>query len=157
MTCAFDQTRQPLQIVIVDASDDWQDHHNRIETLVGQRVPLIYLPASARSSAVQRNAAIAACSADICVLIDDDSLMHPDCIEVILRAYEADTRSEILGIAGADGPSPLKVQDVARKDGTASRGLAGKLTGLRIAAFLWRELFLMNRAATFIPYDGSFG
>lgn len=157
VTCALDQTRPPLQIVIVDASDNWQGHRDRIAKIVAGRVPLIYLPAPERSSTVQRNAAIAACGADICVLIDDDSMMHPDCAEIILRAYEADTRGEILGIAGGNGPSPFQIQDVARKEGTASRGLEGKLTGTRVATFLWRELFLMSRAATFIPYDGPFG
>lgn len=157
ITCALKQTRLPSEIVIVDASDDWQPHRDRIAAIVAGRVPLIYLPAPERSLTVQRNTAIRACDADICALIDDDSLMHPDCIEVILRIYEADTRSEILGIAGADGPSPLEVQSIDRKAGTASQGLAGKMTKSRITAFLWRELFLMNRAATFIPYDGSFG
>lgn len=157
VTCALNQTRPPFEIVIVDASDGWQAHRDRIAALVGNRVPLIYLPAPERSSTVQRNAAIAACSAEICVLIDDDSMMHPDCVEIILRAYEADTEGKILGIAGGDGPSPFEIQDVARKPGSSNEGLAGKLTRSRIGAFLWRELFLMSRTATFIPYDGPFG
>ncbi|TBN43963.1 glycosyltransferase [Paracoccus subflavus] len=157
VTCAMAQTRAPHQIVIVDASSDWQANRERIRVLVGDRVPLVYLPAPERSLTVQRNTAIAACNADICMLIDDDSLMHADCAEIIMRIYEADTKAMILGIAGGDGPSPLSLDDVAQKEGSAASGRARAIAGSHIGMFLWKHLFLMNRAATFVSYEGPFG
>lgn len=157
VACALRQTRAPRQIVVVDASTDWQGNRDRIEAVVDGRVPLTYLPAPERSLTVQRNTAIAATDADICMLIDDDSLMHDDCAETLMRIYEADTEGMILGIAGVDGPSPLDMDNVARKEGSGTSGRAGAITRSRIGAFLWKHLFLMNRAATFVPYAGPFG
>lgn len=157
VACALRQTRQPAQIVVVDASADWPANHARIRALVADRAPLIYRPAPERSLTVQRNTAIAATDADICMLIDDDSLMHDDCAEAVMRIYEADTEGRILGIAAVDAPSPLDIGRVARKEGSEASGRARAITGSRIGAFLWKHLFLMNRAATFVPYAGPFG
>lgn len=157
VACALSQTYPPAEVVIVDASDDWQGNRDQIAALIDDRVPLRYLPAPVRSSTVQRNTGIEACSADICMLIDDDSLMHPDCAEIIMRAYAADEKGEILGIAGGDGPSPLAVADVARKDGAVNSGRARSMQASRLKAFLWRELFLMGRAVNFVPYAGPVG
>lgn len=157
VTCALLQTRPPSEIVIVDASDDWQSNRDQIEALVGGSVPVRYLPAPVRSSTVQRNTGIRACSSDICMLIDDDSLMHADCAEVIMTIYEADQDEEILGIAGVEGPSPLTIPDVARKESSGSSGREREMTSSRFKALLWRELFLMSREANFIPYSGPVG
>ncbi|QIR84997.1 glycosyltransferase family A protein [Paracoccus sp. AK26] len=157
ITCALSQTRPPREIVIVDASEDWQANRTRIAHLIGGRVPLQYLPAPERSSTVQRNTAIKACSSDICMLIDDDSLMHPDCAEIIMQAYEIDVDGELLGIAGVEGPSPMDVLSVARKVGSANHGRLASFRQTRLMQFLWRELFLMSRAVNFVPYAGPAG
>lgn len=156
VTCALDQTRGPAQIVIVDASDNWLSHRDRIAAIVADRVALVYLPAPERSSTVQRNTAIRACDADVCALIDDDSLMHSDCMETIMRVYEADTEQEILGLAGGDGPSPFEMEGMERKSGPSRSTRLRALVQSRIGAFLWKELFLMSRAVTFVPYAGPF-
>ncbi|MFV0300000.1 MAG: glycosyltransferase family 2 protein [Paracoccus sp. (in: a-proteobacteria)] len=155
--CALGQTRPPLEITIVDASDDWQGSRQRIEAIVSGSVKLNYLPAPVRSSTVQRNTGIAACSADICVLIDDDSFMHADCAEIIMQVYEADRDGEILGIAGSDGPSPIALGDAARKEGTVESGRERMMSASKFREFIWRELFLMSRTSTFVAYDGPIG
>lgn len=157
VTCAMDQTRPPHEIIIVDASDDWQLHGDRIAKIVAGRVPLIYLPATQRSSAVQRNSAIEVCSADICTFIDDDSFMHNDCMETILRVYEGDANHEIVAIGAGSGPSPLELGEVTSKTVTDLSSRAEMIKESRLGQFLWRELFLMGRAVTFIPYAGPFG
>lgn len=157
VTCALSQTYPPSEVVIVDASEDWQGNRDQIAALVRNSVPLRYLPAPVRSSTIQRNAGIAACTADICMLIDDDSLMHADCAEIIMRAYAADEKGEIMGIAGVAGPSPLIMEDVARKEGSVNSGRAGAMQATRLKGFLWRELFLMGRAVNFVPYAGPVG
>lgn len=157
VACALTQTRPPSEIVIVDASEDWQTNREQILNQVGDAVPVCYLPASVGSSTVQRNTAIAACKADICMLIDDDSLMHADCAEIIMRAYEADEKGEILGIAGVAGSSPLSVGDFARKENSGNSGRESAMLSTRLKSFLWRELFLMGRAVNFVPYAGPVG
>lgn len=155
--CALAQTRLPAEIVIVDASDDWQSHRDRIARIVAGTVPLIYRPATERSSAVQRNSAIAECSADICTFIDDDSLMHNDCMETILQVYEADADQEIVAISAGRGPSPLEIGGITTKPVADLSSRAERIKESRLGRFLWRELFLMGRAVTFIPYAGPFG
>ncbi|WEF25356.1 glycosyltransferase family 2 protein [Paracoccus sp. S3-43] len=157
VTCALAQTRPPSEIVIVDASDDWQSHRDRIAAIVAGRVPLIYRPATERSSAVQRNSAITECSADICTFVDDDSFMHDDCMETILRVYERDTDHEIVAISAGNGPSPLEIGGVTSKPVANLSSYAAMIKKSRLGQFLWRELFLMGRAVTFIPYAGPFG
>lgn len=50
--CALAQTRSPAEIVIVDASDTWAEHRERIAAVVGGReVPLRHLKAERRSLA----------------------------------------------------------------------------------------------------------
>lgn len=157
VTCALSQTYPPIEVVIVDASHDWQGNRDQIAALIGDTVPLRYLSAPVRSLTVQRNTGIEACTADICMLIDDDSLMHPDCAEIIMRIYAADEKGEIVGIAGSDGPSPLMIEDVARKEGAVKSGRARSMQATRLKAFLWREVFLMGRAVNFVPYAGPVG
>lgn len=157
VACALSQTWPPTEIVIVDASENWQDNRDRIAVLTSDAVSLRYLPAPLRSSTVQRNIGIEACTADICMLIDDDSLMHPDCAEIIMRAYTADKEGEILGIAGVPGPSPLSIKDVARKESFANSSPAKSMHATKFMRFLWRELFLMGRAVNFVPYAGPVG
>lgn len=155
--CALAQTRPPSEIIIVDASDDWESHRDRIARIVAGRVPLIYRPATERSSAVQRNSAITECRADICTFIDDDSLMHNDCMETILRVYEADADHEIVAISAGSGLSPLEIGGITSKPVANLSSHAARIKESRLGQFLWRELFLMGRAVTFIPYAGPFG
>ena len=57
-----------------------------------------YVAAARRSSASQRNQGVRLSTADILFLIDDDSLMYPDCAEQIMRIYEADKDKAVSGI-----------------------------------------------------------
>lgn len=154
--CALNQTWPPSEVVICDASDAWQAHQARIEALVSRAgVPLIYLPAKKRSSSAQRNQAIAATTADILFLIDDDAFMHPDCAEVIMHVYEADRDLRIAAVSATDGPVPGGAGLVGEaKSGPTKAPLTEKiLSRSRIARFLWVELFLMSADRVFIPYD----
>lgn len=157
VSCALSQTYLPHEIIIVDASDNWQENRAEIQALISNAIPLHYLPAPVRSLTVQRNTAIAACTADVCMLIDDDSLMHPDCAEVIMRIYEADQNGEILGLAGVAAPPPREIGSAPRKETSAGSGRGMAIRDTKIGRFLWHELFLMSRAVNFVPYAGPAG
>lgn len=156
--CALAQTRPPQEIVIVDASVKWQAHHERIRTLTAEvGVPLTYLPAARKSLTVQRNQAVAASQADICFLIDDDSFMHPDCAEEIMRIYEHDVSKSILSVAASNAP-PYSTQGIEskRKTGGIRDGKYASLLKSTPFRWFWRNIALMGAEKVFVPYDGPF-
>lgn len=164
--CALAQTRLPAEIVIVDASDDWESNRARIGALLlatGPEIPLAYLQASMRSLVIQRNQAIEAATADVLFMIDDDSFMHAECAAAVMAAYEQDRERRVCAIAITQSRTlPEAVRDtvLVRKD-------SGRRTGVLAQAqppkgnppreiayhFFRRELFMMDRARDFIFYD----
>lgn len=110
------QERLPLEVVVVDASDDWET--TRAEVLeaypeLWQKVALRYEPAKVRSLTAQRNQALHLAEGDIVFSLDDDIHLFPDTAERIMTAYEADAAEDISMIGaffvepgpGADTPS----------------------------------------------------
>jgi len=99
---AVAQTRPPCEIIVVDASPDWQQTRERmIKDLdaLGSQIPLRFEQARAASSAKQRNQCIEMALGDVLFLIDDDSLMWPDCAEQVMRVYDHDPQAMIAGVA----------------------------------------------------------
>ena len=157
---ALDQTRPPAEIVVVDASRDFEASHNAILSALRPHergVRYQHVAAEALSISVQRNQGLKLCSADIVFLFDDDSLMHEDCAERILAVYEADRNREVGGVQAAVVPEPppamretgepLKVTGHARFE---------SLLRLAPVRYLYRRLLLMDGRELFIPYDGEF-
>ncbi|MBO9188090.1 glycosyltransferase family 2 protein [Rhizobium sp. L80/93] len=154
--CAVSQTRPPVQVVIVDASDGWEISYKSVSSEM-RGIPLTYLKAKVKSSSAQRNEAILASNADIIFLIDDDSLMYPDCAKEIMRVYEHDIDFEIAGI-GATGvarsPKGNDAEFDIKKTGidTASKFLGG-LSKTRAARFFAQKFLLMKFEESFLPYN----
>lgn len=158
--CALDQTRPPREIVIIDASDDWEAHRSQIAALVRNgSVTLRYLSAERRSLPHQRNQGAREASADILFMIDDDAYLYEDCAERIMEAYDADSHGLIGAIACTEVPDPpgkMIPDDRERADVTSRRASVGKLhrqSGL--VRFLWREVLLMTPKRVLVPYDGA--
>jgi len=98
---AAQQTLSPKEIVVVDASPDWDKTHQIIMAeLAAKHSHINWIHAKARriSSAAQRNQAIELSSGDILFLIDDDSFMYPTCAAEVLHIYACDTGQEVAGI-----------------------------------------------------------
>ncbi|MGL4237941.1 glycosyltransferase, partial [Tabrizicola sp.] len=153
---ALNQTRMPHEIVICDASADWQGNNARIAPMAqAAGVPLTYLPAPKKSLPAQRNHGINAATADILFLIDDDALLYPDCAEKIVSIYEADRDHRIAAISARDGPMPDGTGLVAEaKTGASKAPLTERLLSRsRVIRFLWVELLMMSADRVFIPYD----
>ncbi|MDG4649647.1 glycosyltransferase [Roseibacterium sp. SDUM158017] len=153
---AYGQTRPPDEVVIVDASDEFEEARAEIEAL-SRHVPLTYIRAEKRSLPAQRNQGIAASTKDILFLIDDDSFMHPDGAERILELYAADHEEHIAAIAFRNVPfaGPDGGQQVERK----KRGLTGAASfqriakSSRVARWFKREVLMMSMERAFIGYD----
>ncbi|PZX18237.1 glycosyl transferase family 2 [Palleronia aestuarii] len=158
---AIAQTRPPLEIVICDTSETWEAHRDRIAALVPEGGPrLIYLSSEHPSSAVQRNVAIRAASADVLFVLDDDSLMYPDCADAIMAVYEDPAGADIVAV-GAVGQQSLPegaALATARKEkggatAPARPGPAARLRSSGPARWIMREVFLMSAARNLVAYD----
>lgn len=103
------QTRPPVEIIVVDGSPNWEHIRDRAQQEIGDRYPhirFVYIPAKRPSLTVQRNQGIDLATADVLFLIDDDSLMYPNCAEEIMRVYEADVREQVKGVSAIHVPQP---------------------------------------------------
>ncbi len=157
LDCAARQTVRPSQIIIVDASDDWEANLASLSDLFPQfdAVEFIYLGSPIKSSAVQRNIALSHVTASIIFFFDDDSYMYPDCAEKVLAVYAADQGRRIAGLTGANAPfSPLSIQGVEQKiSGTRKAGFRGVIHQSPIGRWIWREIFMMDATRLFVEYD----
>lgn len=161
---ALAQTVPPAEIVIVDAGDDWQANRQRMETLLtgGVSPRLAYLQAERRSAAAQRNQAIRASRADIVFLIDDDSLMAPDCAAEILSLYAADREGILVAIGTCDLEAAPQVAPEAAIRGAApqvaakeqsGRDIVNRLSDYRLARFVFDHVLMIPMSQRFVRYD----
>lgn len=158
------QTILPDQIVIVDASTDWQDSHAVIAALLADHpvIRLDYVHSPVRSSATQRNVGIALCTGDVIFLIDDDSFLYPDCAEQILALYDADHSQEVAAIrADLTNIPPVLPSDenrVLERKKSGNRGelepLKNAALGSRFGRWFHRRVLMQSMQETFLRYDG---
>lgn len=157
------QTRPPKEIVVVDASDDWQTGRARAESLLAERpeLRLIYVTSPIRSSATQRNLAIEMATADVVFMIDDDSFLHPTCAEELMAVYDADVGGEVAGIgARLVSDSPVTIggegtQSIERK-ATGRRSLenlSAIVLHTRVGRWINREILFQHHEMLFMRYD----
>lgn len=148
------QTVPPRQVIVVDASDDWQRCREQVLREFGTAAPgveWIYIGSDKRSLTRQRNLGIERCSSPIVFLFDDDTFAYPDCAERILSVYARDVRGEVGGVSA--GLSPFNPLEVA--------GAAPPVAGGAPAAHDyrgWREWIrsLWYPERLFLPYDGRY-
>jgi glycosyltransferase involved in cell wall biosynthesis len=152
---ALEQTRPPAEVVIVDASETWQAHRDRIAPLVAAAgLPLAYVPSEKRSLTAQRNRGLGLLSADIAFLLDDDALMHPDCAEVIMEIYERDAKGTIVGVSATNARGTGGT--TAEKKNRGGLNAPWARTALRnsaLARWVLREVLMTSRDRIFIGYD----
>jgi GT2 family glycosyltransferase len=163
LTHVLRQTRPPAEIIVVDASDNWEEGRKRAEDLLEDRpeIRLDYLTSPVRSSATQRNLAIGRASSDVVFMIDDDSFLHDDCAERLMEIYEADAAGEVAGVGATlvdENPAALPADEtlaLGRKDtGRLSlRNLTRHALNTRLGRWANRELLYQNAEMLFIRYD----
>jgi glycosyltransferase involved in cell wall biosynthesis len=159
---ALQQTRPPVQIVIVDSSDDYADTRTLAQAMCADYpdIRLDYLQANERSSSTQRNQAVQQCTGDIIMMIDDDTFLYPDCIEQMAAIYAADTGNALAGVNAINVPT--------MPDATAAAGLSKKDTGrdtlaglrarmlrFRLGKWINNKVLFQDMNALFLKYDGA--
>ena len=151
------QTRLPKEIVIVDASDNLTQTKEMVQKLLQDNnldLDLQYVAANRKASASQRNQGIALASADVVFLIDDDSMMYPNCAENIMAIYEADTSQQVAAVGATPAALPSDANDEER--------LQAQSRQLNPLARRWYWLGKTLRSRVlrvtnlFYPYDGSY-
>jgi GT2 family glycosyltransferase len=151
---AVQQTRPPTEVIVVDASPNWDK--TRDEVMAGlatthSEIRWTYVAAEKRSSAAQRNQGVRLARADLLFLIDDDSLMYPDCAEQILRIYEADEQEAVAGVNAMHVPAPPDQPNDALARNPSEHGTTKQYGA---AARLVRRL--LRADDLFVPYDADF-
>jgi glycosyltransferase involved in cell wall biosynthesis len=156
---ALGQTRPPSEVVIVDASDAWEAHRDRIAPLVAEAgLPLTYLPAPKRSLTAQRNHGLERLRADIAFLLDDDALMHPTCAAVIMDVYERDPEGVIVGVSATNARGTGGLAAAKKNTGGLNAPWARTtLRNSRAARWVLREVMMTARERIFIRYDDERG
>ncbi len=151
------QSLPPIEIIIVDASDQVAAHRTQIEEIFaahkGPTPDLIYLASPVQSLTHQRNMAVERARGDILFLFDDDTLMFPDCAEAVIKTFAVDSDRRIaagMAFALPQPPGHARVDDDRKAKGKVKRGPIYQTT---LAAWIWDNIFMMNATKHFIPYD----
>lgn len=158
---AANQSRPPVEIIVVDSSPDWEASRDEIlasppgEVEKGSgptgTIRWVYRQAERRSSAAQRNQGIRLATADVLFLIDDDSLMYPDCAQRIMEIYETDEMGEVAGVNAMHVPIP---PDIPGEPAAPKQSVHGTTRHYGLLARLVREL--LRAEDLFVPYDEDF-
>lgn len=161
IAAALAQSAPPSEIIIVDASDDWTLTRDLVQRQCAASAPhvrLVYERAHQRSSAAQRNQAVAHSMADIVFLIDDDTFLHAGAAQTVLRIYQADTQRQIGAISLCEaGPEPPEPSDSGTNNAPTSSPRATPSPLQRIRRSLRRlihEPFRIEQIL--VPYDDAF-
>lgn len=171
MRCLLAQTRLPKQIIIVDASQDVEQHRSMLASMfAGTGVEFIIEPAVAKSSAVQRNQGLSSVTADIVLFMDDDSLLFPDCAEKFMAKFEKDREQMIAGLALCNvdnlpsvaqlllkpvstSKEPAAVIEQKKGGSTANTSMLHTLEKLWLWRLFRREVLMQAMDRMFVPYD----
>lgn len=159
---ALNQSWPPAQLIVVDASDEWRKTRDLVladYVVQSTSTKIEYLAATDKSLARQRNQGLLLATSDIVFFFDDDSLMFPDCAEHIMSIYEKDIDCLVAGVqADLTDEIPAGVVLSGGRKVTGSQGQPrGKNNLLRSCTrWAWRNVFLMDSAKLFIPYDGAY-
>jgi GT2 family glycosyltransferase len=86
-----EQTAQPAEMVIVDASRDNETEQLIAADFPNLRTQFVYRRAKQIGAAVQRNEAMTCASHDHILFLDDDIVFEPDCISRLWTAIGSDT------------------------------------------------------------------
>ena len=159
---ALRQTVPPIQVVIVDSSQDWDVTRQAVQGVAADHpgIRLDYLQATTPSSATQRNQGVEQAIGDIVVMIDDDSFLYPDYVERILAVYAADADGVVAGVNGVNVsrmPDAQAVTGLARKADNQDkvRGLRSRIMQYRLGRWISSRILFQDMHALFLKYEGD--
>jgi GT2 family glycosyltransferase len=149
----INQTRLPKQIIIVDASDNWQESKEEILNTIAKTKPeieWIYIHSEIKAVTYQANLGAEKCSSDIIFMLDDDSLPYPTYAEEVLKVYESDREGIVGGTCGRLAGTPPDKIDPEFSNTLRSATENRRSTFVQALQKLWYQEKL------FLPYDGEY-
>ncbi|GAB4203738.1 MAG: hypothetical protein Fur006_58330 [Coleofasciculaceae cyanobacterium] len=158
LRAAINQTLLPKQIIVVDASHDWELSKTYIlDSLAGEpnSIEWIYVGSEQKSLTYQRNVGLNVCKADVVFFIDDDAVMYPDCAEEIMKVYEKDTSHRVGGVTALLTDLPPGTSFEQAQDEKPVKSPSVKPLNL------WDRLLkpfhkFWSSETLFLPYDGQY-
>ncbi|GHG11555.1 glycosyltransferase family A protein [Paracoccus aerius] len=159
---ALRQTEPPVQVVIVDSSEDWEMTRQAVQKLAADHpaIRLDYLQANTPSSATQRNQGVEEAIGDIVVMIDDDSFLYPDYVERILAVYAADSQGVLAAVNGVNVsvmPDAQAATGLARKADSREKitGMRDRVMRYRLGRWISSRILFQDMHALFLKYEGE--
>lgn len=156
------QTVPPVQVVIVDSSQDWQVTQDAVREIAADHphIKLDYLKAATPSSATQRNQGIEQAIGEIVVMIDDDSFLYPDYVEQIMAVYDADKGGVVVGVNGVNVPvmpDDRATAGLQRKTNSPrERGAArNRIMRYRLGRWISSQILFQDMHTLFLKYEGE--
>jgi glycosyltransferase involved in cell wall biosynthesis len=162
LRAALRQTVPPIEVIVVDASPNWEQSRDRVMREIAADAPAVnwrYVKADIPSLPAQRNQGIALASADILFMIDDDSILYTDCAQEILKVYAADTNHRIAAVGAVPVPGeppdgagvPPQADPTEWASGDAHSSAPKRL---RDRLRWWLSLPFDRGERSFLPYTG---
>lgn len=152
------QTQPPTEVVVVDASPDWEVARDIVLNELAPKFPDIrwqYVKARRPSPAVQRNQAAELCTADVLFLIDDDSFMYSDTAAQVMKLYDADVNNEVAAVSAVLAPRPPgEAADEQAGQTFEDTCVSGNTRDYSFIARLVRKV--LNADDMFVPYDRDY-
>ena len=101
------QSRKPKSIIVVDSSDD----HTKVVSLIRKissdlDFEIRLFRSDIASSSAQRNIGLNYVTSPIVFFPDDDSIFFPAASEEIMKVYELDDESEVVGVCAVEAEAP---------------------------------------------------
>ncbi|PZX18239.1 glycosyl transferase family 2 [Palleronia aestuarii] len=171
---ALTQTVPPEEIVVIDASADWEASRDAVRALTdAQGVRLVYEKAEKKSLTAQRNQGASHATGEILFFFDDDTLMYPDCAERVLSVYAADPDRALAALGAISHPMPpapgagtpqspepagteRAKEEMARRESVLTRNrdtISGATQKSRLLRFVKTEVLMMSMDRVLVPYD----
>jgi glycosyltransferase involved in cell wall biosynthesis len=138
------QSRQPAEMIVVDASTSGETEQICQKGIAGLETRIIFQRARTVGAAPQRNQAIEHCSQNANLLLDDDIIFEPECIVRLWDALRSDT--------GLGGVNAMIVNQHYSPPGIISRILFTVMHGRREHSFAGR---VIGPAINLLPEDGE--
>lgn len=86
------QSCQPIEMIVVDGSEDSQTEQLCKSEISGLRTKVKYYQATKNGAAIQRNQAMSHATQQFIWLMDDDILLEPNCLFLLWTALQSDSK-----------------------------------------------------------------
>jgi glycosyltransferase involved in cell wall biosynthesis len=144
LTSLAEQTTQPAELIIIDASSDTSTEDLCLTGIAGLRSDFVYRKASAEGAGAQRNQGASTATQRVIWFLDDDIVFEPFCVERLWKALQSDPQF--------GGVNAMIINQTYGKPGLASRFMFSLMNGKREPSYAGR---VIGPAINLLPEDSD--